>query len=166
METLIYVLFGMCFILAVCCVVLLRDVSGIRRTVKAARNRLETLETAFDNLEDRQTGVEDRLHDQSLRIDTKTKTLTDYIDRVELDVKSHSDKNLKCANRDIADIVERVSHLEKGMVPDFEAAKAAVKSVNDFNSGLSAILHFNDPVAEAKQQRSERTTAGGGTDGV
>ena len=49
METLIYVLFGMCFILAVCCVVLLRDVSGIRRTVKDARNRLETLETAVSD---------------------------------------------------------------------------------------------------------------------
>lgn len=165
MEKLIYMLFGLCFVLAVRCVVLLRDVSGIRRTVKDARNRLETLETAFDNLEDRQNGVEDRLHDQSLRIDTKARTLTDYIDRVELDVKSQSDENLKCAYRDISDLVERVSAMEKGMVPDFEAAKAAVKSVNDFNSGLSAILNF-DPLAAAKQQRSERNTAGGGVNGV
>lgn len=165
METLIYVLFGMCFILAVCCAVLLRDVSGVRRTAKDARNRLETLETAFDNLEDRQSGVEDRMHDQNLRIDAKAKTLTDYIDRVELNVKANAEEKLRLMHRDITDIVERVSHLEKGMVPDFEAAKAAVKSVNDFNSGLSAILNF-DPMAAAKQQRSERTTAGGGTDGV
>lgn len=165
MEKLIYVLFGMCFILAVCCVVLLRDISGIRRTAKDARNRLETLETAFDSLEDRQSGVEDRLHDQNLRIDTKAKTLTDYIDRVELNVKANAEEKLRLTYRDITDIVERVSHLEKGMVPDFEAAKAAVKSVNDFNSGLSAILNF-DPMAAAKQQRSERTTAGGGADGV
>lgn len=165
METLIYVLFGMCFILAVCCAVLLRDVSGVRRTAKDARNRLETLETAFDNLEDRQSGVEDRMHDQNLRIDAKAKTLTDYIDRVELNVKANAEEKLRLTHRDITDIVERVSHLEKGMVPDFEAAKAAVKSVNDFNSGLSAILNF-DPMAAAKQQRSERTTAGGGTDGV
>lgn len=165
METLIYVLFGMCFILAVCCVVLLRDVSGIRRTVKDARNRLETLETAFDNLEDRQTGVEDRLHDQSLRIDTKAKTLTDYIDRVESCVRADIGKNQEAVCLGINDLMKRVSHLEKGMVPDFEAAKAAVKSVNNFNSGLSAILNF-DPMAAAKQQRSERTTAGGGTDGV
>lgn len=165
METLIYVLFGMCFILDVCCAVLLRDVSGIRRTAKDARNRLATLETAFDNLEDRQSGVEDRMHDQNLRIDTKAKALTDYIDRVELNVKANAEEKLRLTCRDITDIVERVSHLEKGMVPDFEAAKAAVKSVNDFNSGLSAILNF-DPMAAAKQQRSERTTAGGGTDGV
>lgn len=165
MEKLIYVLFGMCFVLAVCCVVLLRDVSGIRRTVKDARNRLETLETAFDNLEDRQNAVEDRLHGQNLRIDTKAKTLTDYIDQVELSVKANAEENLRLTYRDISDIVERVSHLEKGMVPDFEAAKAAVKSVNDFNSGLSAILNF-DPMAAAKQQRSERGTAGGGADGV
>lgn len=165
METLIYVLFGMCFILAVCCAVLLRDVSGVRRTAKDARNRLGTLETAFDSLEDRQSGVEDRLHDQNLRIDTKAKTLTDYIDRVELNVKANTEEKLRLTYLDITDILERVSHLEKGMVPDFEAAKAAVKSVNDFNSGLSAILNF-DPMAAAKQQRSERTTAGGGTDGV
>lgn len=165
METLIYVLFGMCFILAVCCVVLLRDVSGIRRTVKDAITRLETLETAFDNLEDRQSGAEDRLHDQNLRIDTKAKTLTDYIDRVESGVRADIGKNQEAVCLGINDLMKRVSHLEKGMVPDFEAAKAAVKSVNDFNSGLSAILNF-DPMAAAKQQRSERTTAGGGTDGV
>lgn len=165
METLIYVLFGMCFILAVCCVVLLRDVSGIRRTVKDARSRLETLETAFDSLEDRQSGAEDRLHDQNLRIDTKAKTLTDYIDRVESGVRVDIGKNQEAVCLSINDLMKRVSHLEKGMVPDFEAAKAAVKSVNDFNSGLSAILNF-DPMAAAKQQRSERTTAGGGTDGV
>lgn len=165
METLIYVLFGMCFILAVCCVVLLRDVSGIRRTAKDARNRLETLETAFDSLEDRQSVVEDRLHDQNLRIDTKAKTLTDYIDRVESGVRADTGKNLGAVCLGINGLVDRVSRLETGMVPDFEAAKAAVKSVNDFNSGLSAILNF-DPMAAAKQQRSERTTAGGGTDGV
>lgn len=164
METLIYVLFGMCFILAVCCAVLLRDVSGIRRTAKDARNRLETLETAFDSLEDRQSGVEDRLHDQNLRIDTKAKALTDYIDRVESGVRADVGKNLETVCLGINGLVDRVSRLESGMVPDFEAAKAAVKSVNDFNSGLSAILNF-DPMAAAKQ-RSERTTAGGGTDGV
>lgn len=165
METLIYVLFGMCFILAVCCVVLLRDVSGIRRTVKDARNRLETLEMAFDNLKDRQSGAEDRLHDQSLRIGTQVKTMTDYIDRVESGVRADVGKNLEAVCLGINGLVDRVSRLETGMVPDFEAAKAAVKSVNDFNSGLSAILNF-DPMAAAKQQRSERTTAGGGTDGV
>lgn len=165
METLIYVLFGMCFILAVCCAVLLRDVSGVRRTAKDARNRLETLETAFDNLEDRQSGVEDRMHDQNLRIDTNAKALTDYIDRVESGVRADAGKNLEAVRLGINGLVDRVSRLESGMVPDFEAAKAAVKSVNDFNSGLSAILNF-DPMAAAKQQRSERTTAGGGTDGV
>lgn len=165
METLIYVLFGMCFILTVCCAVVLRDVSGVRRTVKDARNRLETLETAFDNLEDRQSGVEDRLHDQNLRIDTKAKALTDYIDLVESGVRADVGKNLETVCLGFNGLVDRVSRLETGMVPDFEAAKAAVKSVNDFNSGLSAILNF-DPMAAAKQQRSERTTAGGGADGV
>lgn len=165
MEKMIYVLFGLCFALTACCVALLRDVSGIRRAVKDARNRLETLETAFDCLEDRQSDAEARLKGQSLRIDTKAKALTDYIDRVESGVRADVGENLESVCLGINGLVERVSHLEKGMVPDFEAAKAAVKSVNDFNSGLSAILNF-DPMAAARQQRSDRATERGGVDGV
>lgn len=165
MEKLIYMLFGLCFVLTVCCAVLLREASQAGRKLRDARNRLETLETAFDVLEDRQGDMEGRLHDQGLRIGAQAKKMTDYVDRVEEGMKSHSDENLKCVYRDITDLVARVSAMEKGMVPDFEAAKAAVKSVNDFNSGLSAILNF-DPMVAAKQQRSERTTAGGGANGV
>ena len=165
MEKLIYVLFGLCFALTACCAVLLREASQTGRKLRDARNRLETLETAFDSLEDRQSGAEDRIHDQNLRIDIKAKTLTDYIDRVESGVRADVGENLESVCLGINGLVERVSHLEKGMVPDFEAAKAAVKSVNDFNSGLSAILNF-DPMAAARQQRSDRATERGGVDGV
>lgn len=165
MEKLIYMLFGLCFVLMGCCAVLLREASQAGGKLRDARNRLETLETAFDALEDRQQDMDDRLHDQGMRIGSQAKKMTDYVDRVEAGVKANADENLKCVYRDITDLVERVSAMEKGMVPDFEAAKAAVKSVNDFNSGLSAILNF-DPMAAAKQQRIERTTAGGGANGV
>lgn len=49
-------------------------------------------------------------------------------------------------------LVERVSKLEQGVVPDYAAAKAAANAVNDFNKGISNILGF-DPVAALQAQR-------------
>ncbi len=52
----------------------------------------------------------------------------------------------------IHDLCEKVGALEKGICPDYEAAKEAAKAVDDFNSGLSAILNF-DPLGEARRKR-------------
>ena len=46
----------------------------------------------------------------------------------------------------------RIEKLEKGVVPDYEAAQAAANAVNDFNKGISNILGF-DPVAALQAQR-------------
>jgi hypothetical protein len=54
----------------------------------------------------------------------------------------------------LADFEERLSNLEKGVVPDFEKAKAAADAVNDFNTGISGILGF-DPHEVLKKQRRE-----------
>ena len=51
-------------------------------------------------------------------------------------------------------IEARVVNLEKGIVPDFEEAKAAAKSVDEFNRGLNAILGF-DPFAALEKQRNQ-----------
>lgn len=56
-------------------------------------------------------------------------------------------------------LVTRICNLEKGIVPDFEEAKAAANAVNDFNRGLSNILGF-DPLEEAKKAR-EKAMYGG-----
>jgi phage shock protein A len=56
---------------------------------------------------------------------------------------------------------KRIENLEKGMVPDFEKAKAAAQAVNDFNAGISGILGF-DPYDALKAQRAENF---GGEDG-
>lgn len=53
----------------------------------------------------------------------------------------------------------RVSDLEKGVVPEFEEAKAAADAVNDFNRGLSAIMGF-DPLEAARNIRKSRTIGG------
>ena len=49
---------------------------------------------------------------------------------------------------------QRIGDLEKGIVPDFEKAKAAADAVNDFNAGISGILGF-DPHEVLKKQRSD-----------
>ncbi len=54
---------------------------------------------------------------------------------------------------------QRVGVLEQGLVPDYEAAKEAVKSVNDFNLGISGILGF-DPLEAAKKSRQAERMGG------
>ena len=49
-----------------------------------------------------------------------------------------------------------VEKLEKGVVPDFEQAKAAANAVNDFNNGISNILGFDPMTALAEAQKKER----------
>lgn len=49
---------------------------------------------------------------------------------------------------------KRIVGLESGIVTDFEAAKEAVKSVNDFNNGLSAIMGY-DPLEAVRKSREE-----------
>ena len=53
----------------------------------------------------------------------------------------------------------RVGGLEQGLGPDYEAAKEAVKSVNDFNLGISGILGF-DPLEAAKKSRQAERMGG------
>ena len=54
----------------------------------------------------------------------------------------------------LAQFDKRLQDLEKGVVPDFEKAKAATEAVNDFNAGISGILGF-DPHEVLKKQRRE-----------
>ena len=51
---------------------------------------------------------------------------------------------------------DRVGVLEQGLAPDYEAAKEAVKSVNDFNRGISGILGFDPMEAVKKSRQNER----------
>ena len=53
---------------------------------------------------------------------------------------------------EVRDLRERVKDLESGVIPGFEEAKAAVKAVNDFNVGLSAIMGY-DPMTALKKGR-------------
>lgn len=59
----------------------------------------------------------------------------------------------------LRELSHRVGVLEQGLVPDYEAAKEAVKSVNDFNLGISGILGF-DPLEAAKKSRQAERMGG------
>ena len=50
----------------------------------------------------------------------------------------------------------RIGALEKGIVPDFEKAKAAANAVNDFNAGITSIMGF-DPFDALRAQRDGNT---------
>ena len=45
-----------------------------------------------------------------------------------------------------------IEKLKSGLAPDYEKALAAAKAVNDFNTGLSAIMNY-DPIAAVRAQR-------------
>lgn len=65
-------------------------------------------------------------------------------------VNAKAEEAKKAANRN----AERISGLEQGMIPDYDAAVKAVDEVNKFNEGLAGILGF-DPLAAMKKGRQE-----------
>lgn len=54
------------------------------------------------------------------------------------------------------EISSRVESLEKGIIPDYEKATAAVAAVNDFNQGISNLLNYDPVSALAAQREKER----------
>ena len=54
------------------------------------------------------------------------------------------------------EINSRVESLEKGIIPDYERATAAVAAVNDFNQGISNLLNYDPVSALAAQREKER----------
>ena len=113
-------------------------------------------------------------------VDSELKTIQDEIERTnnwktaicdELQTSSHdldeliSEKLPDIWNKfenigtSTEDMLRRVENLEKGIVPDFEQAKAAAQAVDNFNAGLSGILGF-DPIETARRQRKERNAEG------
>ena len=78
--------------------------------------------------------------DERKRSQKRRTALTQYADTIV----AQSEKCLK----------ERISALEKGIVPDFEKAKEAANAVNDFNAGVTGILGY-DPYSALKAQRDK-----------
>jgi hypothetical protein len=56
----------------------------------------------------------------------------------------------------VSGMCNRVENLEKGIIPDYEKATAAVNAVNDFNQGISNLLNYDPVSALAAQRERER----------
>jgi hypothetical protein len=81
--------------------------------------------------------------------------LMDYADASASDVLAKAAANTGASVGELeAKFDKRITDLEKGIVPDFEKAKAAANAVNDFNAGISGILGF-DPHEVLKKQRND-----------
>lgn len=78
--------------------------------------------------------------------------LLEYLDRTLSGAVNAWGNRADSMDESMTELGKRVSDLENGICPDFEEAKAAAKAVNDFNSGLSAILNF-DPLHEEKMRK-------------
>ena len=94
-----------------------------------------------------------QLHRERKRSVKRNAALVRYVDKtrdgVESKMGTHAEKCVKAC-------IERIEKLEKGVVPDFEQAKAAANAVNDFNKGISNILGFDPMTALAEAQKKER----------
>ena len=94
-----------------------------------------------------------QLHRERKRSVKRNAALVRYVDKtrdgVESKMGTHAEKCVKAC-------IERIEKLEKGVVPDFEQAKAAANAVNDFNKGISNILGFDPMTALAEVQKKER----------
>ena len=91
------------------------------------------------------------------RSQERNTALMQYMECLEKDLQADSKK---ACDEACAALEKRLNHrigaLEKGIVPDFEKAKAAANAVNDFNAGLASIMGF-DPMEALKQQRDGAT---------
>lgn len=94
-----------------------------------------------------------QLHRERKRSVKRNAALVRYVDKTAFqtarNAMEHTDKGLK-------KFLGRVEKLEKGVVPDFEQAKAAANAVNDFNKGISNILGFDPMTALVEAQKKER----------
>lgn len=72
---------------------------------------------------------------------------------------NYVDKQYQTVNRNFdawkKTLIDRIEQLEKGVMPDYEQAKAAADAVNDFNRGISNILGFDPHEALIASRRKE-----------
>lgn len=67
------------------------------------------------------------------------RAVMDYCDRTEKELKTRLDK------------------LERGIAPDYEKAQEAARALNNFNSGITAILGYDPFSALESERQKERT---------
>lgn len=172
-----YIVFAVLGVLLIAEVNLIYQHVALSKRLSETKKRLEAAVAAVDTLEDRQEELEDLVELQRQTLEEKSKAFVDYADTAasaaahEVYTKQRVERTealthlSDSVDRTFSDLLKRVEKLEGGMVPDYEAALEAARAVNDFNTGLSAIMNF-DPMEEAKKARNKASVTGGERYGV
>lgn len=92
------------------------------------------------------------------RSQERNTALMQYADTGRRDLASQVKAYKEHADAGWSELAEKVSKLEKGMMPDYEKARDAAQAVNSFHDGITGILGF-DPMEALKRQR-ERDRGG------
>lgn len=94
----------------------------------------------------------------SRRLEKKIKATFNYAENLSGEI----DEAMSCIDdvRDAANgQAERITALENGVIPNYEEARKAVDSLNDFNKNLNSIMEY-DPVASMKKARKKKKQGG------
>lgn len=172
-----YIVFAVLGVLLIAEVNLIYQYVALAKRLSETRRQLEGVTAAVDTLDDKLDELDELVELQRQTLEEKSKAFVDYADTAasaaahEVYTKQRVERTealthlSDSVDRTFADLLKRVEKLESGMVPDYEAALEAARAVNDFNTGLSAIMSF-DPMAEAKKARNKANVTGGERYGV
>lgn len=172
-----YILWAVLGILTIAEINLIYQLVTLAKRLSEMKGQLESVVAAVDTLDDKADELDDLVELQRQTLAEKSKAFVDYADTAasaaahEVYTKQRAERTealthlSDAVDRTLADVLKRLEKLESGMVPDYEAALEAARAVNDFNTGLSAIMNF-DPMAEAKKARNKATATGGERYGI
>ena len=121
--------------------------AAVMQCISRIEGQIESAQKAAQGCLDKLSELEE----EGTKLREKCRDAWDRLERIDEDIRNLSQR-AQVLSDSIHDLCEKVGALEKGICPDYEAAKEAAKAVDDFNSGLSAILNF-DPLGEARRKR-------------
>ena len=75
------------------------------------------------------------------------------------ELRDDASRTNQSAEKKMESVNTRLEKLEKGIMPDYEQAKAAAEAVNNFSKGVSNILGF-DPVQAYKEAQNREKMGG------
>lgn len=124
-----------------------------RRDTKSEKQRIDMLNyvnTECNNVATAVSKQSKEYTDEKVR--EAANVITDELEAVDKKVCRHFERAEAETEKLKAEFSAEIEKLKSGLAPDYEKALAAAKAVNDFNTGLSAIMNY-DPIAAVRAQR-------------